>query len=182
MNPRYARHTSRMDAQAFKELVLPSKSRLYRLALSLLKDGEEANDILQEAMIRLWTNRKKLAECEHPGAFAMRITKNLCLDRIRSKGYLNRAGQSEMPDYENNEASPYRKMELMDSQQLMERLFSVLPEQQQIIIRLRDVEEMSFEEIEEVTGLTINTIRVNLSRARKTVREKFIEINNYELE
>ena len=182
MNSRQARLTTRMDAQAFKNLILPSKHRLYRLALSLLKDGDEANDILQEAMLKLWANRQKVAECQNAQAFAMRIIRNLCLDRLKSKSYLNRAGQSEIPDFMNREASPYQKMELMDSQQLMQRLFLGLPEQQQTIIRLRDVEEMSYEEIEEATGLSINTIRVNLSRARKAVREKFIEINNYELE
>lgn len=171
-----------MDAQAFKHLILPIKNRLFRLALSLLKDGDEANDMLQEAMLKLWANRQKLAECENAHAFSMRIIRNLCLDRLKSKSYLNRAGQSKIPDNMNSEVSPYRQLELMDSQQLMKRLFSFLPEQQQTIIQLRDVEGMSFEEIEEITGLSINTIRVNLSRARKTVREKFIEINNYELE
>lgn len=182
MKSRPPRLITRMDAQAFKDLILPVKNCLYRLALSLLKDSDEANDMLQEAMLRLWTNRQKLAACENPQAFSMRIIRNLCLDRLKSKSYLNRAGQAEIPDYMNSEASPYHKTELMDSQQLMERLFSFLPEQQQTIIRLRDVEEMNYEEMEEITGLSINVIRVNLSRARKTVREKFIEINNYELE
>lgn len=182
MKFRQARHIIRMDEQAFKNLILPLKNRLYRLALSLLKDSDEANDMLQEAMLKLWAKRKKLAECDNPHAYSMRITRNLCLDRLKSKSYLNRAGQSDIPDSVYSEVSPYRKTELMDSQQLMKRLFSFLPEQQQTIIRLRDVEEMSYEEIEEIMGLSINVIRVNLSRARKIVREKFIEINNYELE
>ena len=182
MKTNKARLDDRMDAQAFKQLILPTKNRLYRMALSLLKDGEEANDILQEAMLRLWTHRQKLAECQSAEAFALRVTRNLCLDRIKSKGYKNRAGQAEMPDWGSAEATPYRKLELMDSEQLMKRLLTVLPEQQQTIIRLRDVEELSYEEIEEVTGLSVNTIRVNLSRARKAVRENFIKINNYELE
>lgn len=182
MNPLKARLISSMEAKAFKELILPAKNRLYRLALSLLKDGEEANDIVQEAMLRLWTHRQKLQECENATAFCLRVTRNLCLDRLKSKGYLNRAGQAEIPDYGNSDASPYRQLELMDSGQLMRQLFQVLPEQQQTIIQLRDVEEMSYEEIEEITGLPINTIRVNLSRARKAVREKFIKITKHELE
>lgn len=171
-----------MDAKAFKQLILPAKNRLYRLALSLLKDSEEANDMLQEAMLRLWSHRQKLQECQCPEAFALRITRNLCLDRLKSKGYLNRAGQAAIPDRGSYEPGPDRRLELMDSSQLMQQLFSKLPEQQQTIIRLRDVEDMSYEEIEEATGLTINTIRVNLSRARKTVREQYLKINKYELE
>lgn len=182
MNIRKARLINSMEANAFKELILPAKNRLYRLALSLLKDSEEANDMLQEAMLRLWTHRQKLQQCQSAEAFALRTVRNLCLDRLKSKGYLNRAGQAELPDNGNSEASPYRQLELLDSSQLMRQLFSLLPEQQQTIIQLRDVEEMSYEEIEEVTGLPINAIRVNLSRARKTVREKFIKINKHELE
>lgn len=99
MSSSQARLTTRMDTQAFKNLILPSKNRLYRLALSLLKDADEANDMLQEAMLKLWTNRQKLAECQSIEAFAMRMLRNLCLDRIKSKSYQNRAGQGEMPDY-----------------------------------------------------------------------------------
>lgn len=182
MNASQARLLLRMDALTFKQLILPAKNRLYRLALSLLKDGEEANDMVQEAMLRLWNKRDLLDEYQSAEALALRITRNLCLDRLKSKGYKNRAGQAEIPDYGSSEASPHRKLELMDGQQLMKQLFSTLSEQQQTIIQLRDVEEMSFEEIEEITGLPINTIRVNLSRARKAVREKFIKINQYELE
>lgn len=171
-----------MDATGFKQLILPAKNRLYRLALSLLKDSEEANDILQEAMLRLWTHRQKLQECQCPEAFALRITRHLCLDRLKSKAYMNRAGQGEIPDQGTYEPGPDRKLELMDSSQLMQQLFNGLSEQQQTIIRLRDVEDMSYEEIEEATGLTVNTIRVNLSRARKAVREQYLKINKYELE
>ncbi len=171
-----------MDAKAFKQLILPAKNKLYRLALSLLKDSEEANDILQETMLRLWHQRDQWQAYDSPQAFALRVTRNLCLDRLRSKNYLNRAGQAAMPDFGSGDATPYRQLELMDSSRLMKQLFTHLPEQQQTIIRLRDVEEMSFEEIEKITGLSINTIRVNLSRARKSVRENYLKITKYELE
>lgn len=182
MNKTLARLTDNMDAIAFKQLILPAKNKLYRLALSLLKDGEEANDILQEVMLRLWHQRHQWKEYDSPTALAMRVTRNLCLDRLKSKNYLNRAGQALMPDYGSDDATPYHQLELMDSSQLMKQLFSSLPEQQQTIIRLRDVEEMSYDEIEKITGLSINTIRVNLSRARKSVREKYLKITKYELE
>lgn len=182
MKYQQARLTYSMEITAFKQLILPAKDRLFRVALSLLKDSEEANDILQEAMLRLWNLRHTLPEYKSPEALALKVTRNLCLDRLKSKNYLNRAGQTEIPDYGSEAVTPHRQLELTDSSRLMRQLFSSLPEQQQTIIRLRDVEDMSYEEIEDITGLSINTIRVNLSRARKTVREKYIKINNYELE
>jgi len=74
-----------MTVETFKIEVLPLKHKLYRFAKRLLKNATEAEDIVQEVFIRLWSRREKLSEYKSIEAFAMTITKNLCLDNLKSK-------------------------------------------------------------------------------------------------
>lgn len=168
-----------MDLQAFKNKVLPTKDRLFRLAKLFLRNREEAEDTMQEVMLRLWTNRQKLDTYHSVEALAVSMTRNLCLDKLKSqkrKPMVDANVLEANADYTN----PYQKTELSDSVGLVRRLFNELPEQQKLVLHLRDVEDYSFEEIEQVTGLSINNIRVILSRARKNVRENYLKVNDYE--
>jgi RNA polymerase sigma-70 factor (ECF subfamily) len=168
-----------MDLQAFKTKVLPTKDRLFRLAKLFLRNREEAEDTMQEVMLRLWTNRQNLDTYHSVEALAVRMTRNLCLDKLKSQ---KRKPMVDVSVLEANAdcTTPYQKTELSDSLGLVRRLFNELPEQQKLILHLRDVEDYSFEKIEEVTGLSTNNIRVILSRARKNVRENYLKVNDYE--
>ena len=167
-----------MTVENFKIEVLPIKNKLYRFACRLLRNSHEAEDIVQEVLIRLWTRREKLKEYRSIEAFAMVITKNLCLDKLKLKS--NKTEELNQRNELFTEITPYVEMETSDSYNKIRELIDQLPEQQRIIIHLRDVEGYAYEEIAELTGLTENTIRVNLSRARKKIRE--IMINKYSYE
>lgn len=169
-----------MELEHFKTKVLPAKDRLYRVALWMLKDSAEAEDILQEGMLRLWLYRQKLLFCDNVEAFAVRTVRNLCLDRLKSKSYKNRQGLDGLKKWESLSASPHQQVEAANHQEVIKQLMLSLPEQQQWLLQLREVEELSYEEIEEATGMQINAIRVALSRARKTLREKFLQLSSYE--
>lgn len=169
-----------MEQENFHNKVLPAKDRLYRVAYWMLKDSEEAADVLQEGMLRLWLYRQKLLLCHNVEAFAIRTVRNLCLDRLKSKAYKNRQGLDSLEYTESGGASPHQQMESANHQDVLMKLMENLPEQQQWLLRLREVEELSYEEIEEVTGMQVNAIRVALSRARKTLREQFIQVSSYE--
>ncbi len=169
-----------MDIKTFKQLVLPTQGRLFRLAKLFLRNREEAEDTLQEVLLKLWTNRHQLESYQSVEAFAVQMTRNLCLDKLKSKAYQTTTGDPDLHDVSADSISPYRQTELADSAALMRQLMEALPEQQKLILHLRDVEEYSFEEIEQVTGLTVNNIRVILSRARKEVRDGYLKANNYE--
>lgn len=167
-----------MTVENFKIEVLPLKNKLYRFARRLLRNGHEAEDIVQEVMIRLWTRRNRLQEYKSVEAFAMVITKNLCLDKLKLK-----SNKSEELTWRNElytDKNPYVQMETSDSYNKIRELIDQLPEQQRMIIHLRDVEGYAYDEIAELTGLTENTIRVNLSRARKKIREIMIKKYSYE--
>ena len=169
-----------MEPEHFKARVLPTKNRLYRVALWMLKDQAEAEDALQEGMLRLWLHRQKLLLCDNVEAFAVRTVRNLCLDRLKSNAYKNRLGLDGLEKAESTSINPHQQTEAADQQQVLLQLMELLPEQQQWLLRLREVEELSYEEMEEVTGMQINAIRVSLSRARKTLREKYMKVSSYE--
>ena len=170
-----------MELREFKSKVLPVRDRLYRLALHMLRSVPEAEDTLQDAMVKLWDKREQLDSYRSVEALAVTITKNLCLDRLKSKKHKNQLDVQEM-ELDSGFITPYKRVELSDSVKIMNRAFQALPDQQRLLISLRDVEGFSYEEISEQTGLEINNIRVGLSRARKKARELYLKIENYEVQ
>lgn len=169
-----------MDLHAFKQRILPVQHRLFRLAALFLRNREDAEDALQDVLMRLWTNRQQLDTYQSVEALAVQMTKNLCLDRLKAHARLKAVDNPDLGSVADGQLTPYRQTELTDSMTQLRRLMNELPEAQKLVLHLRDVEEYSFEEIEQVTGLSINTIRVTLSRARQRLRDGYLKLNNYE--
>ncbi len=169
-----------MDLQAFKQRILPVQGRLFRLAQLFLRNREEAEDTLQDVLLRLWTNRQQLDAYHSVEALAVQMTKNICLDKLKAHSKQKTADGADLLNVQASGFSPYQQMESADSTSLIYRLIDDLPDQQKLILHLRDVEEYSFDEIEQVTGLTINNIRVILSRARQRLRDNYVKTNDYE--
>ena len=167
-----------MTVETFKIEVLPMKHKLFRLANRMLLNIPEAEDVVQEVFLRLWARKERLNEYKSIEAFAMTITKNLCLDKLKSKGY--KTDELTEKHEQQTTVTPYQKMEITDSYQKVKKIINALPEQQRMIIHLRDIEGYEFEEISDVMNISINTIRVNLSRARKKVREILVKTYHYE--
>ncbi|GAB3997902.1 sigma-70 family RNA polymerase sigma factor [Spirosoma daeguense] len=169
-----------MDVQAFKQRILPVQGRLFRVAQMFLRNREEAEDALQDVMLRLWNNRQQLETYQSLEALAVQMTRNLCLDKLKAHSRQKMANDAELPEVQATGASPYQQLESADSHDLIHRLMEELPDQQRFILHLRDVEEYSFEEIEQLTGLSVNNIRVILSRARQRLRDSYTKANDYE--
>jgi RNA polymerase sigma-70 factor (ECF subfamily) len=169
-----------MDLQAFNQRILPVQGRLFRLAQMFLRNREEAEDAIQDVFLRLWINRQQLETYQSIEALAVQMTKNVCLDRLKSHHKQKNSTDTDMLSVQSPDVSPYRQVENSDSAGLMHRLIGELPEQQKLVLHLRDVEEYSFEEIEEVTGLSNANIRVILSRARQKLRDNYLKASNYE--
>ena len=167
-----------MTSEEFKKNIIPLGNKLYGFAFRFLKDSDEAKDAIQDIYIKLWKLKDKLHEYNSIEAFAMRVTRNYCLDKIKLKKTVSLEVN---PPYENQvkEKDPQQMLEINDKIKNVRKVMEQLPEQQRMIIELKDVEGYSYEEIEKVLDLNINTIRVNLSRARKRIKEALIQIENY---
>lgn len=165
-----------MTQKEFLDRVLPFKDKVYRLAKRLLVSRDEAEDATQELYLKLWKNKESLESYQNMEAFAMTMTKNYCLDQLKSK----RASNLTLvhSNYENPD-SLQKTIEAKDEVGLMLQLIDELPEKQRLIIQLRDVENYDFDEIGEILEMEQTAIRVALSRARKTLREKFIKKQQY---
>ncbi|NND62569.1 MAG: RNA polymerase sigma factor [Flavobacteriaceae bacterium] len=165
-----------MKQNEFLAIVLPFKDKLYRLAKRLLVSSEEAEDAVQEVFLKLWKSRQKIADYKNPEAFAVTMTKNYCLDRLKSKQASNlKIVHSNFQNGDNVQ----RTVEANDGVQLVFKIMETLPEKQRIVLQLRDVEQFEFKEIAEMLDSNETAIRVTLSRARKAVREQLIKQYNY---
>ncbi len=165
-----------MKQSEFLTTVLPFKDKLYRLAKRLLVSSEEAEDAVQEVFLKLWKGRDRMETYKNPEAFAMTMTKNYCLDRLKSKQASNL--KIVHSNYQHSD-NLQRKVELQDGVDLVFQIMDQLPEKQRMVLQLRDVEQFEFYEISEMLDLNETAIRVNLSRARKTIREELIKKYNY---
>lgn len=170
-----------MNLEAFQNQVLPVKNKLFRFALRMLGNEDEAKDVVQEVFIRVWKDREKMDEIENMEAWCMRITRNLSLDRIRKNNRHALSPISEGLGVQTGGLTPHEKTEILESIQRIGRLISSLPEKQRQVIHLRDVEGYSYNEICDVLELDMNQVKVNLFRARNAVREKMLKINAYGL-
>lgn len=170
-----------MDIESFQTRVLPVKNKLYRFAFRLLGSEEEAKDVVQEVFVRVWTGRENMEAIQNWEAWCMRITKNLSLDRIRTWKRRNTQPIESSFDVQEESLTPYESTEINESMQRVGSLIEALPEKQRNIIHLRDVEGYSYQEICDILELDMNQVKVNLFRARNSVREKIIKINAYGL-
>ena len=151
------------------------------MALALLGNRAEAEDTMQDAYLKLWNMRDRLPEYDNVEALAVTMTKNLCLDKLRSyRSRMQNSTEVERLPVRTERPEPDRETELRESHRVIRKIVETLPEQQKLIFHLRDVEQYSYDEIHEITGLTKNNIRVNLSRARKAVRTEYLKQQNYE--
>ena len=166
-----------MNQNTFLDLIMPFKDKLYRLAKRLLVSNDEAEDATQEILMKLWNNKTKISSYKNIEAFAMTMTKNYCYDRLKAKQANNL--KIVHNNYKDNSLSLQKEIELKDSINWLQKLMLELPEQQRLVIQLRDVEQYEFEEIAKILDIKEATIRVTLSRARKALREKLIQKHNY---
>lgn len=169
-----------MNHHDFVTLITPFKDKVFRLAKRLLVSTEEAEDATQEVLVKLWDKKLGLEKYTSVEAFAMTMTKNYCLDQLKSKRATN------LPIVHTNftDRQPLMQQQLEDSDSLswVEKIINELPEQQRLIIQFRDIEQYEFEEIAKILEMNETAVRVALSRARKTIREFMIKTHGYGIE
>ena len=167
-----------MKAETYQQLYSAYHDRVYRLALRITKDTAIAEDVAQEVHIKCWKNRGKLEEAASPGAWIMRVTRNLSIDKIRSKRQTTDLDQVAYAA-PSTDTSPAKSAELQNMMSILREFVQELPDKQREIFHLREMEGMKYKEISDILEVTIDEVKVSLFRARKKIRKKLISINNY---
>jgi RNA polymerase sigma factor (sigma-70 family) len=168
-----------MQINEFKDKVMPLSNKLLRFAGYFLNDREDAEDVVQDVLLKLWEKRDTLGIVGNLEAFSMQMTRNKCLDKIKSNRVIPMNTEIEKM-LSGNSVENHDATEWNDTSALVMDIAGKLPEQQKTAIILRDVEQKEFTEIAEITGMNVNALRVNLSRARKQVRDELLKIWEYE--
>ena len=162
-----------MTRADFNDLVRQLNRNLYGYAFRILRNQEEAEDAVQEVFIKLWNMGSKIDEYNSIGALAATMTKNLCIDLLRKKKNIVQDEYGELDLKGPDISSPYELLESRESEDILYHIINHLPDIYKVVIELREIEGLTYEEIAEKTKQNINTLRVNLSRARKMIREEF---------
>jgi len=176
------RHTYRtetyfMNQLEFSNTVISLQDKLFRIAKRLLVSSDEAQDACQEILSKLWEKRSDLDGLRSVEAYAITMTKNYCLDRLKLKEASNlRLVHS---NYESASDNVQRTIEQQDQLDLIDAFLKTLPANQQLLFQLREVEGMEYDEIEKILDMKPTAIRVSLSRIRKQLREQLLKMNSY---
>jgi RNA polymerase sigma-70 factor, ECF subfamily len=157
-----------MTISEFNDFVRKSSRRLYTVAFRMLGRQEEAEDAVQEVFMKMWNMGRKLDGYESLEALSTSMTRNFCIDQIRKKKHI-----SDEPLPEKGADSPAELMERAESNAILMKIIEELPESYRVILEMRDIKDCSYDEIAEKTGQNINTVRVNVSRARLIVRTEY---------
>ncbi|MBR1448781.1 MAG: RNA polymerase sigma factor [Prevotella sp.] len=172
-----------MKKISFRTDVLPLKNELFRLALGITLNKADAEDVVQETMLKVWNRREQWDAIESIEAFCMTICRNVALDRQKRMENRNASLEDvghEAPDHSYS-ANPEEQAVQRDRVERVRRLMNLLPEKQRTCMQLRDIEGKSYKEIAAVMDITEQQVKVNIFRARQTIKQKYLEQEQYGL-
>ncbi len=169
-----------MKKLSFRDDVLPLKDKIFRLALRITLSRAEAEDIVQDVLIKVWNRRDDLAEVDSIEAYSLTVCRNLSLDRLQRKENDNVNLDDALPT-EADDAPPDLQMIRNERIDNIKRLIERLPIPQRAAMQLRDMEGKTYKEISAITGQTEEQVKVNIFRARQYIRKQIEKIENYGL-
>ena len=166
-----------MASYSFQSDVLPLKNELFRMALRITQNTAEAEDVVQETMMKVWSRRDQWERLDSIKAFCLTICHNLSLDKVRRMDNQTQSLDAAIdPADHSHTANPEEQTVQRDRIQLVRQLISQLPEKQRSCMQLRDIEGMSYKDIAEVLGINEQQVKINIFRARQSIKERFFEI------
>ena len=166
------------------------KDKLFRFAFRLLQHAQEAEDAIQDVMAGIWAKRDEWGQWKNLEAYCMTATRNNCMDRLRkrrsiggqrySPGQGGHSGQRLEPEERarqigSSEPDPYERMMNKEIVQRIRQCMAALPENQQLVIQLREIEGFSYNEIAEVLEMSMDQVKINLFRARNAIKKSMIK-------
>lgn len=154
----------------FNNIWIPLADRFYRVAYYLLESEEDAEDALQELYLKLWAARSGLSGVQNPSAYGISMLKNICIDRIRKRMVRKAEPLDKVPHPE--DAHTESRTDIKDTLRYLLQEMEKLPDKQRVVLRMRAVEGLEYEDIARRTGLSEVYIRVLVTMARKTLRSR----------
>ena len=171
-----------MKEISFQNDVLPLKNKLFRLALRITLNREEAEDVVQDTMIKVWNARDRWHELDSIEAYSLTIARNLSLDRIKKMDNQNDSLEEQTTErLDETSSTPSERMIQKDKLNIVRNIINELPEKQRSCLQLRDIEGKSYKEIADILSITEDQVKVNIFRARQTVKQRFQQFDSYGL-
>ncbi|MBL7828887.1 MAG: RNA polymerase sigma factor [Saprospiraceae bacterium] len=164
-----------MNRAIFQEQIFPIRHKLFRFALRITGSSHEAEDVVQEVMEKVWkTTPEQSVNVQNWEAWCMTLTRNRSLDKTRSQSLRRTAPIEGVSEQRADSTSPAQAAENRDLANRVKSMMQELPEKQKLVMHLRDIEELSYEEIAETLSISLEQVKINLHRARKTIRERML--------
>lgn len=162
----------------FQQIIEQIQSPMYRLAFMFTKDAHKAEDIVQDAMIKIWRNQNQIPEILNLKAWALRITRNLCIDDSRRKKEDLQPIEEAQYAVSHN-VKPDRQAEINDQMSLVQLALQELSENQRIAIQLREIEGHTYQEIADMMEENINQVKILIYRGRQKMKSFIQKRNTY---
>lgn len=144
----------------------------------MLHNREEAEDVVQDVFVKMWTMGDKLDKYNDVCALGVTMTKNNCLDMLRKRKHI----RSDPDEYLNvgvdPSPSPFDKIVSAEDENILYRIIDELPPLYRDLVQLREINGLSYEEIAGMNNVNVNTLRVTLSRARQIIKEKYLKYSD----
>ncbi len=165
-----------MQTDKVSILDLPFKDKLFRFAYNIVGNVQDAEDIMQELLIKIWNRQEQYSGLDNKEAWCMTVTRNLAIDKVRSRK-INTKDIDEFHHIRDHDHTQDKQMEADESLKFVMDLVNDLPEKQRMIIHLRDVEGYSYKEIAEMMDTSLDFVKVSLHRARKSLKDELLKRN-----
>lgn len=156
----------------FKTDLLPLKNKLFRLALRITLDAPEAEDVVEDTLVKTWERREQLSEIESLEAYCTTMCRNLALDRAEKKEAQNLSLEVVQVDTADTTALPDEQMEQSERLQMVHELFNRLPEKQRTALQLRDIDGHTYQEVAERMNISETDVKVTIHRARQNLKQQ----------
>ena len=165
-----------MENVSFRTTVLPLSDRLFRLALRITMNRAEAEDVVQDTLLKVWEQREEWERIDSLEAYALTVCRNRALDSLKRMGRDTRS-LDEMDGSSHATDSGLRRLEAREQLSLVRKFMDGLPEVQRTIMLLRDIEGKTYQEIAQTIGVSETQVKVYLHRARTKIKERIWTIN-----
>ena len=163
---------------SFRNDILPLKDKLFRLALRITLNPADAEDVVQETMIKVWNRRNNWDAIDNIESFCLTVCRNLAVDKTRYMGNQTLSIEMEKePSDDSHHANPEEQVVQRDRIRLVRQLINQLPEKQRSCMQLRDIEGKSYKDIAAILDISEEQVKVNIFRARQTIKEKFSRVD-----